>query len=108
MTHEWGGYYARRAGAVLEGSWKPGNVWGGVKEGMVRVGDFGPQVPVQVQQEVLARQKDIATGRLHPFHARQAVRDNAGREVIAAGQTLSDAQIQGMQWLVNGVQGKLP
>ena len=108
VTHEWGDYYTRRARAVLDGSWKTGAVWGGVKEGMVRVGDFGPRVPQAVQQEVLARQKDIASGRLRPFFARQAVRDNTGREVIAAGQLLPDAQVQEMNWLVEGVQGKLP
>ncbi|AGU51080.1 putative basic membrane lipoprotein [Variovorax paradoxus B4] len=69
VTHQWGGYYAQRAQAVLDGSWKSGNVWGGVKEGMIRVGDFGSKVPKAVQQEVLARQKDIAEGRLQPFRA---------------------------------------
>ncbi len=108
VTHEWGDYYTRRARAVLDGTWTSGAVWGGVREGMVRVGDFGPQVPVLVQQEVLERQKDIAAGRLHPFHARQAVQDNLGRVVIAVGQTMADAQIQQMNWLVQGVQGTLP
>ena len=37
-----------------------------------------------------------------------AVRDNAGQEVIPAGQTLSDLQILQMNWLAEGVQGKLP
>ena len=32
--------------------------------GMIRVGDFGSKVPKAVQQEVLARQKEIASGRL--------------------------------------------
>ncbi|RZI98799.1 MAG: BMP family ABC transporter substrate-binding protein, partial [Haliea sp.] len=49
VTHRWGDYYTRRARAVLDGSWKPGNTWGGVREGMVRVGDFGPKVPQAVQ-----------------------------------------------------------
>jgi simple sugar transport system substrate-binding protein len=108
VTHEWGDYYTRRARAVLDGTWKAGNVWGGVKDGMVRVGDFGPRVPVSVQQEVLARQKDIAAGRLQPFFARSGVRDTTGREVIPAGGALSDAQILDMRWLVEGVQGTLP
>lgn len=108
VTHQWGDYYTRRARAVLDGTWKPGSVWGGVKEGMIRVGDFGPKVPPAVQQEVLARQKDIGAGRLHPFHAGKApVRDNEGREVIPAGQTLSDEQILTMNWLAEGVQGRL-
>jgi hypothetical protein len=43
-----------------------------------------------VQQEVLARQQDIAAGRLQPFRAVAAeVRDNEGRTVIAKGSQLS-------------------
>jgi len=108
VTHHWGDYYTARVRAAQSGTWKSGNVWGGVKEGMIRVGDFGSKVPPAVKQEVLARQKDIAAGKLHPFHATQAaVRDNEGREAIARGQTLSDTQILGMNWLVEGVQGRL-
>ena len=108
VTHHWGNYYTQRARAVLDGSWKSGDVWGGVREGMVRIGDFGSKVPPAVQQEVLARQKDMGAGKLQPFRATQAsVRDNTGREVIARGQVLTDAQILQMNWLVEGVQGKV-
>ena len=107
VTHQWGDYYTRRTQAVLDGSWKSASLWGGVKEGMVRVGDFGPRVPTAVQEEVLARQKDIGAGKLHPFHAKAAVRDNEGREVIPAGRTLTDEQILRMHWLAEGVLGTL-
>ena len=107
VTHQWGDYYTRRARAVLDGSWKSGAVWGGVKDGMIRVDGFGPKVPKKVVDEVLARQKDIAAGKLHPFRARTALLDNEGREVLAAGKTFTDEQILGMNFLVQGVQGKL-
>ena len=107
ITHQWGDYYTRRAQAVLDGSWKSGALWGGVKEGMIRVDSFGPKVPKKVSDEVLARQRDIAAGRLHPFKARTALLDNEGREVLAAGKTLSDEQILNMNFLVQGVQGTL-
>lgn len=107
VTHQWGDYYTRRAKAVLDGSWKSGAVWGGVKDGMIRVDSFGPKVPKKVADEVLARQRDIASGKLHPFRARAALLDNEGREVLAAGKTLTDEQILGMNFLVQGVQGKL-
>jgi basic membrane protein A len=105
VTHQWGDYYTRRARAVLDGSWKSGNVWGGVREGMIRVGDFGPKVPAAVQKEVLARQKEIAAGKLHPF--RGPITDNEGKQVLAKGQVLSDAQILTMNFLVYGVRGKV-
>lgn len=107
VTHQWGDYYTRRVRAVLDGSWKSGSLWGGVKDGMIRVEGFGPKVPAQVRDEVLARQRDIAAGRLHPFHAVADVKDNTGRVVIAQGRTLTDAQILEMNWLVEGVQGSL-
>jgi simple sugar transport system substrate-binding protein len=90
VTHHWDGYYTQRVKAVLDGTWKSGNVWGGVKEGMIRIEGFGPKVPKAVQDEVLARQKDIASGKLKPFGA------------------LTDDQILNMNSLVDGVQGKLP
>jgi basic membrane protein A and related proteins len=105
VTHQWGGYYTQRAQAALDGSWKSAGVWGGVKEGMIRVGDFGPKVPKAVQDEVLARQKDIASGKLKPFTG--PVKDNEDREVIAAGKSLADAEILTMNFLVSGVQGKI-
>jgi simple sugar transport system substrate-binding protein len=109
VTHQWGDYYTRRAREVLAGTWTTGNVWGGVKEGMVRVGDFGTKVPAAVQQEILARQKDMAAGKLQPFAAGKApVLNNTGAVVIAAGSALTDAQILGMNFLVQGVQGSLP
>lgn len=107
VTHQWGAYYTERAKAVLAGTWKSGSVWGGVKDGMIRVGDFGSKVPKAVQAEVLAAQTQIANGKLHPFQATAAVLDNEGNEVIAKGQTLSDGDILGMNWLAAGVQGKI-
>jgi simple sugar transport system substrate-binding protein len=105
VTHHWGDYYKRRTQEVLNGTWKSGNVWGGVKEGMIRVGGFGPKVPKAVQDEVLARQKDIASGKLRPFAG--PIADNEGKVVVARGAALADEQILSMDYLVEGVQGKV-
>ena len=108
VSHEWGTYYTQRAQALLNGTWASGSVWGGVAQGMVKVDSFGPKVPQAVVQEVMARQKEVASGSLQPFAAtQQAVLDNEGRVVIAKGAVLNDGQILGMNWLVEGVVGKL-
>ena len=107
VTHLWGGYYTQRVKAVLEGRWVPGQVWGGVKAGMIRVDGFGSKVPTQVREEVLARQAQMATGKLVVFAAKNAVRDNEGHTVIPAGQALSDGDIQRMNWLAEGVVGRI-
>ena len=105
VTHQWGDYYTRRIRAVVDGTWTSGKVWGGVKEGMIRVGDFGSKVPKAVQAEVLARQKDIASGKLRPFAG--PIVDNEGREVVPKGQAMTDEQILTMNFLVSGVQGRI-
>ena len=105
VTHQWGDYYTARVKAAMDGSWKTGSVWGGVKDGMVRVGDFGTKVPAKVQQEVLAKQKLLGSGKLQPFAG--PITDNEGQLVLPVGQRLSDAQILQMNYLVQGVVGRV-
>lgn len=108
VTHQWGDYYTRRVKAVADGSWKSSQVWGGVREGMIRIEGFGRKVPAAVQAEVLARQKDMAAGRLAVFVGGAAgVQDSEGRTVIRPGQALDDRSILGMDWYVQGVTGQL-
>jgi len=108
VTHQWGGYYTQRAKAALEGRWKSADTWGGVKEGMVRVEAFGPKLPAAVRDEVLARQQQMAQGKLQPFAALQAdVKDNQGQVRIPKGVQLTDTQLRQMDWLVDGVQGSV-
>ncbi len=108
VTHLWGSYYTRRVKAVIEGTWKPGQIWGGVTEGMIKVDAFGPKVPAAVRAEVEARQADIASGRLKVFAAgANAVKDNEGGEMIPAGQSLNDKAILTMNRFVEGVVGQI-
>lgn len=95
--------------AALDGNWKSGNVWGGVEEGRIRDGDFGTKVPKAVQDEVLARrQKDIAVDKLQPFRAVSAdVRGKDDCVMIAEGAQLNDERIPTLNWLVEGVQGRV-
>ncbi len=108
VTHHWGAFYTARAKAVQNANWAVQQVWGGLSTGMVDVGHFGPRLSEAGRAQVLAHKKRIVNGRLKPFAAgRVAVRDNEGREVIAAGGALTDAQLMGMNWLVEGVVGRV-
>ena len=105
VTHQWGDYYTARVKAAMNGSWTSGSVWGGVKEGMIRVGDFGSKVPKKVQDEILAKQKAVGLGQLKLFTG--PINDNEGKLVLPAGQSLSDAQILNMNYLVQGALGRV-
>ena len=105
VTHEWGAYYTQRVSDVQKGQWRTGNVWAGLKEGMIRVGDFGPKLPAKVRDEIVKLQQDIAQGKRHPFQG--PIADNEGKTILAIGQKLSDVQILNMNYGVAGVVGKI-
>jgi len=106
VTHVWDKYYTERAQAVLDGSWKPDNVWGGIKDGMIQMGPFGKTVPKDVQDLMKKAEADIAAGKLHPFTG--PFKDNEGKERLAAGKVITDDVLNKMDYYVEGVQGKIP
>jgi len=105
-THHWGQYYIREAKAVLNGSWKSGDVWGGFKDGMVGLAPINPAVPKDVVALVDAKKAAIIAGSFHPFQG--PIKDNTGQLKVPAGKHMSDPEILGLDWYVEGVQGKLP
>ena len=106
VTHVWDKYYISRAQAVLDGTWKPDNVWGGIKDGMIRMGPFGKNVPKETQDLMKKAEADIAAGKLHPFTG--PMKDNEGKMRLAAGQVVTDDALSKMDYYVEGVQGKMP
>ncbi len=106
VTHQWGDYYTKTVGDALAGRWKPEIVWGGIKEGMIRLAPFNPVVPKATQDLVNKTAADIGAGKFHPFTG--PIRDNEGKERLAAGIVMDDATLSKMDYYVEGVQGKLP
>jgi basic membrane protein A and related proteins len=105
VTHHWGDYYTRAAQQVLDGTWKPTSVWGGMKDGFVKLEAINPSVPADVRQQVAAAEKDIVAGKLTPFDG--PVRDNEGKLRLEKG-SMSDDALSKMDFYVEGVAGKLP
>ena len=106
VTHHWGDFYTRMTQQVIDGNWKSGDVWGGIQAGMVSLAPINPVVPGDVVALVDKNEEAIRSGRFHPFQG--PVKDQDGKVRIAAGTTISDADLQKMDWYVQGVQGKLP
>ncbi|MEO6363253.1 MAG: BMP family ABC transporter substrate-binding protein [Caldimonas sp.] len=105
IVHRWGAFYIRVAESVLAGTWRNEPVWGGIGSGLVDIAALDPGLPKKVRDEVTARRKAIVAGRFAPFSGRLV--DNTGR-VRSAGGALGDDAIRSLDWLVEGVVGKLP
>ncbi|HEY2816482.1 MAG TPA: BMP family ABC transporter substrate-binding protein [Casimicrobiaceae bacterium] len=105
-THQWGAFYTKTANDVIAGKWKPENIWGGIKDGMIKLAPLNPAVPKDVGDMVAQAQKDIVDGKLHPFQG--PLKDNTGKERVPAGKAMTDDEMQKMDFYVAGVQGSLP
>src|SRR5690606_19545405 len=106
IVDDWDPYYIERTRAVMEGTWKSHDVWHGLKEGMVQMAPYGDAVPQEVRDAADAVKNAIIDGSLHPFQG--PIRNQAGEVVVAEGEVVSDKDLLGMNWYVEGVQGELP
>jgi basic membrane protein A len=98
----WGPYYIGRAKAMLDGSWKSDDVWGGMKEGLLDMAPYNKAVPDNVRtasDKIIALTKagiyDVFTG---------PIADRSGKERIAKGQRIDDKDLLAMDWYIKGVQ----
>jgi len=105
VTMHWGGYDTKAAQQVLDGTWKSTRIWGGIKDGMVKLEDIAAVVPNDVRQLVAQKESELVSGKLTPFDA--PVKNNEGKVILDKGH-LSDAALNKMDFYVEGVEGKLP
>ncbi len=105
-THLWGDYYTKTVKAVLAGTWKPESVWGGYQQGMIKLAPLNPVIPAELRDRIAGMEKQLADGSLHPFTG--PVIDQDGKVRVAAGETMSDADLSSMDYYLQGVVSKLP
>ena len=105
VSHHWGGYYTALARAVIDGRWSNQPVWAGLGDGLVQLSALNPTLPATLKATLAAHRDGIASGRQAPFAA--PLVDNGGTVRLASGR-LTDEQIAGMDWFVQGVIGSVP
>jgi basic membrane protein A and related proteins len=105
-TEDWSGYYIAETRKVLDGSWT-GNRhtrWG-LKEGMVVMAPLNPAIPAQAVKVFEEKKAKIVAGELNPFSG--PIKDNTGKERVAAGGVMSDATFNSLDWYVEGIEGSI-
>lgn len=102
--NEWGPYYVKRIQDALDGTWKSSDVWGGFDSGMLRMAPFA-NMPDDVKALAEQTVADITSGKQKVFVG--PLTDQSGKLQVPAGQALDDGALSSLQWLVEGIQGKL-
>lgn len=102
IVDDWSGYYVKRAKEAMDGSWKTGDVWGGIKDGMVKIAPYNDAVTPAARAAADEVTKGIVAGTLHPFTGE--LKDLKGEVRVKAGEKASDEMLSKMDWYVEGVQ----
>jgi simple sugar transport system substrate-binding protein len=102
----WGDYYTKVVSDVLAGQWKTGFIWGGLKEGFIKMAPMSAEVPKAVQDQVKKLEAEIKAGKFHPFTG--PVVDQDGTMRVPAGQVIADPDLAKMDYFVQGVASKMP
>ena len=101
----WDGYYVERVKAAMDGTWKTGDVWGGLKADMLRMAPY-LNMPDDVKALAQKTEDGIKSGAIMPFMGPIKAQD--GSVKLQPNQMLDDRAIAGMDWLADGVEGQLP
>lgn len=102
IVDDWSGYYIKRVKDVMDGSWKTGDVWDGLKAGMVRIAPYNDAVTAAARAAADEVIKGISAGTLHPFTGE--LKDQKGVVRLKAGEKASDEMLSKMDWYVDGIQ----
>ena len=106
IVDDWTPYYIQRVKAVLDGSWKSTDVWGGLNSGMLKMAAWNEKIPADVVKLAEDASAKIQSGAFHPFTGPLNKQD--GTPFLKAGEVISDGDLAGMNFYVEGVDGTLP
>ncbi len=103
---DWAPFFVASVDAHLAGNFEGQNQWLGMKDDVVVVEDWNSDISEDMMARIKSTEAEIASGAKHVYDG--PLVNQAGEEVIAAGQTLEDGAILGMDWHVEGVNSPLP
>ena len=106
IIDNWAPYYIDRTRAVMDGTWETHQVWEGIGDGMVKIGEISDAVPAEVKASAEALRDSIAAGETHPFTG--PVNKQDGSVWLAEGEKADDGTLLGMNFYVEGIEGDIP
>lgn len=106
IIDNWAPYYVKRVGELLDGTYAQTDVWAGIADGEVLIGEITEAVPAEVKAAAEKVRDDIAAGTLHAFTG--PINKQDGSPWLAEGATAPDGDLLGMNFFVEGIKGDIP
>lgn len=102
----WGPYYVKTVKAVMNGTWKSVQYWGGIADGIVDISPYGSMVTDDVKQLVAKKKSILMKDDYAVFTG--PIKDQSGQIRIKAGQKMTDQEMLSFNWFVQGIEGTIP
>ncbi len=102
----WAPYYIKATKDALEGTWKTGSVWWGVKEGAIDLVSISDQVPADVKAKLEAIKAGLKDGSF--AICKGPIKGQYGKDVVAKDTIADDGFLHGINFYVKGVEGSIP
>lgn len=106
VRDHWAPHYIKSVQAVMDGTWKSEDYWGGLKDELLQIVSINPSLPEEIKTAISTTEAKIISGEIVPFTG--PMKDNQGKEVIAAGHSLTDQELAAVMWYVEGIDAKIP
>jgi basic membrane protein A len=102
-VYNWGPYYLRRTVAAMNGTWKSGTYYGGLKDGFTKLAPYGKGVSAATKTLIAQQEARIKSGKWNEFSG--PIYDQHGKLRIKPGHRPSYGDLMSMNYLVKGVIG---
>lgn len=102
----WGAFYVDDVQSIIDGKYVGRSYWEGIKSGMVSLDTLSKNCAEGSQAAVDEAQAQIIDGSLQIFAGE--LKDNEGNVRVPAGTIMTDAELQAVDWFVEGVIGSVP
>ena len=101
----WGPYYIKKVGQVLDGTWETGDYFGHMNTGAVGMAPFA-NMPADVQAEAQRVKDAISAGELFGFTG--PINKQDGTPWLAEGEVATRMQLDTMDFYVEGITAAVP
>ena len=101
----WGPYYIKKVGQVLDGTWETGDYFGHMNEGAVQMAPFA-NMPADVQAEAQRVKDAISAGELFGFTG--PINKQDGTVFLKEGEVATRQQLDTMMFYVEGITSRVP
>jgi basic membrane protein A and related proteins len=102
----WAPYYIKATREALDGKWATGSSWYGVKEGAIDMVSIAADVPDDTKKRIDEVKAGLKDGSFSIWKGPIVGQD--GKEILAKDAVGDDKFLSGVNFYVQGVQGKIP